>query len=792
MPATLSAGIDSLSLKISTPMESDGVTPRDDLIGIKVWYSTTANFTPPGAGTLAYDGTGLDISITGLTSGSTYYVRYALISEIEPDFYTLSSQLTGTPVFETQTVDTTPPPTPSGVSVTAGVGTVFISHNNPTYTAGRGHRRTHVFALKTTAANTAAGYTFANAAAAGTIGQFTGNSFSFSSDPDTEWHIWLKWESNNGVLSTVASGGSTGDTAKTSQDVSTLLSALTGKITTGQLNTALNSNLTNLNSQYVVKVGAAGQVAGFGIASTANDSGNATSEFGIQADKFWIAPPAVAQASAPTTNLYRGYIWIDTSVTPNVTKYWTGTAWSTTRQTVLPFAVVSTPEVIGGQTVNAGVYIDAAYIKDGTITNVKIGDATITSAKIGSVDATTITVNKLTASQINSNGLSIRDSAGNLLLDASNSQLGVSLYVGTGSNKRLLSTVGAYASTPNTAYIGEFSSAPTFTTSGSFNSWSRANAVATVYTDEAHNLVVGSKVTLAGNGNLGIGAYEVIEIVNATTFKIINGGANDNGTGGTYSGYKLAENSVYKNTTNGNTYILTGSTLAWAVFLQNGQSVKLQYSANNSDWHDAYTSGDLYVRSGTLAPGATAYTYGASTKFVPVKGTDYVDGTSVKLQYSTDNANWHDDYASGDKYIRSGSKASGAADYSWGTGAKFVGDKGADSTVAGPRGSTWAYISGQTSWSDPVANTYFTNNFGGVKVINDTVTEYGTNFSETRVWNGSSWIKVSVAIDGNLLVKGTVAADAIATGTIDVGLKIQSTDGKMVMDFINKTISITV
>jgi hypothetical protein len=917
MSATLSAGVDSLVLNIKTPMESDGVTPRDDLVGVKVWYSTTNNFTPPGVGTLAYDGNGLDITIPGLNSGTLYYVRYALISEIEPDYYTLSTQLSGTPVYETQTVDTTAPPTPTGVVVTAGVGSIFIKHDAPTYTMGRGHKKTHVFGLKTTDVNNAAGYTFARAAAAGEIGQFTGNFYNFSSDPATEWHIWLKWETNNGVLSDVASGGTTGNTATTSQDVSTLLSALTSKITTDQLTTSLSNSvgtISNLNNQYAVKINTSGQIAGFGLAGTTSDSGQATSEFGIQASTFWIAPAPLVLAAAPTVNLFRGKIWVDTSVpaTP-VTKYWTGNAWSTTRETVLPFTVITEPTSAGGQTVNPGVYMDAVFIKDGTITNAKIGDATITYAKIGSVDASKITVGKLTATQIDSTGLSIKDSAGNILLDASNSQLGVSLYVGTGSNKRLLSTVGAFAATPNTAYIGEFSSAPTITTSGSFNSWDRSNAVATVYTNEAHNLVLGSKVSLAGNGNLGVGSYEIIDIVNTTTFKIVNAGVNDSGTSGTYSGYRLAENSVYKNTTNGNTYILTGSTLAWTIFLQNGQSVKLQYSADNSSWHDAYASGDLYVRSGTLAPGATTYTYGTSTKFIPVKGTDYVDGTSVKLQYSTDNSNWHDTYAAGDLYIRSGSKASGAADYTWqtstkfvpvkgtdyydgvsasiqystdntnwhdtyasgdiyirtgtkasgatsftyGTGSKYIpqkgveykdgtdgktayfhikysndgganftgnsgedagtyigtysdnteadstsvgsytwvkikGDKGADSTVAGPRGSTWAYISGQTTWSSTVANTYFTNNFADIKVINDTVTEYGTNFSETRVWNGSSWIKVAVAIDGNLLVKGTVTADAVATGTVIVGSVVKSSDEKFIIDFANKYISITV
>ena len=95
MAAQLTAGIDSLILKVDYPIESDNITRRDDLNGIKVWYSTTSGFTPPGQGTLAYDGQGLEITIAGLQAGTTYYVKYALISEIDPTIYTISQQLSG-------------------------------------------------------------------------------------------------------------------------------------------------------------------------------------------------------------------------------------------------------------------------------------------------------------------------------------------------------------------------------------------------------------------------------------------------------------------------------------------------------------------------------------------------------------------------------------------------------------------------------------------------------------------------------------------------------------------------
>jgi hypothetical protein len=100
MSYTITAGPSSIVLNVTQPFEADGVTPRDDLIGLKVWYSTTSGFTPSGSN-IVYDGTGLTTTITGLISGTAYYLRYALISEIEPDNYTLSSQITATPTGAT-------------------------------------------------------------------------------------------------------------------------------------------------------------------------------------------------------------------------------------------------------------------------------------------------------------------------------------------------------------------------------------------------------------------------------------------------------------------------------------------------------------------------------------------------------------------------------------------------------------------------------------------------------------------------------------------------------------------
>lgn len=153
----------------------------------------------------------------------------------------------------------------------------------------------------------------------------------------------------------------------------------------------------NLFAKYTVKIDVAGHVSGYGLASTANNA-TPTSQFGVRANQFFVAPPSVSQATAPTTGLYKGYVWVDTSVTPNVTKYYTGSAWGTTPQ-ALPFIVQASPTTINGVDVPAGVYMDDAYIKNGTITNAKIGNAAIDDAKIANLSASKITAGSIAVGQ---------------------------------------------------------------------------------------------------------------------------------------------------------------------------------------------------------------------------------------------------------------------------------------------------------------------------------------------------------------------------------------------------------
>lgn len=96
MSANLYPGIKSLHLVLDTPYDqirTDDV--RDDLVGVKVWYSSTQGFDPTNSqGTLAFDGLSQSITISDLAPNTRYYVRYAFISAIDPTTFTVSQELT--------------------------------------------------------------------------------------------------------------------------------------------------------------------------------------------------------------------------------------------------------------------------------------------------------------------------------------------------------------------------------------------------------------------------------------------------------------------------------------------------------------------------------------------------------------------------------------------------------------------------------------------------------------------------------------------------------------------------
>lgn len=108
--------------------------------------------------------------------------------------------------------DLTPPPTPSGVAVSAGLDFVFITTGAPVFAEGHGYHRTVVYGA--IYGGTGPLPTFANAQV---VHEFVGQVGSFATPPNTQWHIWLKWRSVDGVESVSPDGGINGYQVTTSK-----------------------------------------------------------------------------------------------------------------------------------------------------------------------------------------------------------------------------------------------------------------------------------------------------------------------------------------------------------------------------------------------------------------------------------------------------------------------------------------------------------------------------------------------------------------------------------------------
>lgn len=140
-------------------------------------------------------------------------------------------------------VDLTPPPTPTGFKATAAITNLIVECDDPTYKQGHGHKQSRLYGAKR--AGSAAQPVFADAIE---ITQFAGAVTSYSTDPATEWHLWLKWETKDGVLSISPAGGTNGVVVTTGQDVAKLLAALTGKLTAEQLYSDLGSRINLIDA----------------------------------------------------------------------------------------------------------------------------------------------------------------------------------------------------------------------------------------------------------------------------------------------------------------------------------------------------------------------------------------------------------------------------------------------------------------------------------------------------------------------------------------------------------------
>lgn len=293
-----------------------------------------------------------------------------------------------------------------------------------------------------------------------------------------------------------------------------------------------------LKAQYTIKLDVNGNVAGYGVFADSTGS----SEFVANVNRFAVTTPQSSiQVRATGTTYAQGAIARvagqdsktlvckigGSTGTGSLTVGAIGTlivdgsvTWQVASR--VPFAVQAVPTNINGQPVPAGVYIDAAYVLNATIQNAQIADLAVDDNKIASLDVGKLTAGsiavgeyiqstnyiigaqgwkihgdgtaefaaaairgQLTAAQINSNGLTIRDTAGNIILNAS-----ASTFVGN--------VTGTVAGTAASTLVATANSASSTATSAQATADSAVAGLANKLNSNAQNV-------LAGAGGLSVG-----------------------------------------------------------------------------------------------------------------------------------------------------------------------------------------------------------------------------------------------------------------------------------------------
>lgn len=172
----------------------------------------------------------------------------------------------------TDETDLTPPPSPtfSDGDVAAGISQVIVTWSGIGYTQGGGNKQTIVYAVKKDPSDPTLP-TFPGDAGIVAIAPHAMTLVAIPSEPNTRWHVWLKFETVDGVQSSSPAGGTNGVQATTGEDVADLLEILTGAITQSQLATALGTRIDLIDAADTVAGSVAARVKAEAEARDASD-----------------------------------------------------------------------------------------------------------------------------------------------------------------------------------------------------------------------------------------------------------------------------------------------------------------------------------------------------------------------------------------------------------------------------------------------------------------------------------------------------------------------------------------
>ncbi len=173
---------------------------------------------------------------------------------------------------------------------------------------------------------------------------------------DATYYYWVRAVNPAGTPG--AYNSPMGTVGSTSPDPAFLIEQISGEILSTDLHTTLQTQLDNLDNQYVVKVGQNGRMAGFGIAAASAEDDTFT--FEVLADKFAIVNDAGA-ATVPFS-VADGNVYINTAVIKDASisaaKIGNLTADVITGGVMTAAVEFTSPVITGGSLTVGDVHID--------------------------------------------------------------------------------------------------------------------------------------------------------------------------------------------------------------------------------------------------------------------------------------------------------------------------------------------------------------------------------------------------------------------------------------------------
>lgn len=431
------------------------------------------------------------------------------------------------------------PATPQNVTASAAIQNVIITWDAPNYT---GHAYAEVWSAATDEIGVAV-----------KLGLAPGEMYVDSIGPSATRYYWVRFVN---ILSTAGPFNSVNGTlGQTGSDVSYMLETLT--------NAALSPT-----SPY--------------------------SKFAVRADFFFVAPAMDFNQEATPTATATGDLWYKPST--EATKVWDGSTWASF-STTLPFIVNTATQTINGVSVPPGVYMDAAFIKNGTITNAKIGNAVIDTAKIADLAVSTAKIDSLAVTTAKIDSLAVTN-AKIASLDAAKITTGylASARIDAGTITATQLSVSTLSSI--TANIGTI-------TSGTLTG-------TTIQTASS-----GARIVMNASGNNKLQAY------NSGGSSVVEIGGN---TGSVYATAQSGVAAIYgdgSSLNSGGYFLASGSSPACQGINSSAEGVKGTASTSGSNNHGVRGTNSSTGSSGLVGPsnGYDFYADGSGTNYGPFTGT---------------------------------------------------------------------------------------------------------------------------------------------------------------------------